>query len=82
MHSCIEHTLKLNGTLALETIFKLKDRTLILSMLLNQTLLNRATTVCEVERFVLPSLPDLYTNMEETLENPKSFKVNCSLCVY
>lgn len=35
----------------------------------------------EVEKLKLPSSPDLYTNMEETLENFTGFKVKCSIYI-
>jgi hypothetical protein len=35
----------------------------------------------EVEKLKLPSSPELYTNIEETIENLESFKVKCSIYV-
>lgn len=35
----------------------------------------------ETEKLKLPSSPELYTNIEETIENLASFKVKCSIYV-
>ncbi|KAG1453065.1 hypothetical protein G6F46_009356 [Rhizopus delemar] len=35
----------------------------------------------EIEKLKLPSSPELYTNIEETIENLASFKVKCSIYI-
>ena len=49
MHSYIEHTLKPNVILLFGVIFKLENGTFILSILFNQTPLNRAFIVSSVD---------------------------------